>query len=536
MPGMAHHHHQEEAMSAEKLGDVHFPVSCAPAQQAAFNRGIALLHSFGYTNAETQYRALAKADPTCAMAHWGIAMTQFHELWGRPDAEALKTGAAEMAEARELAAARPVTPREHEYIAALSAFYEQAPKDYMQGADAYTALMGKLHADFPDDIEGAAFYALSLLADVAPEDTSLTKERRALAVLQPLFKRYPEHPGLAHYIIHTCDTPALAQDGLEAAKVYARIAPSSPHALHMPGHIFARLGLWQEDIDSNVASVKASEMDDRMHMPGVAHQMHADEFLIYAYLQTGQDEKARMLTEHMQPLAKRMAAMPMMDDMKDAGGFFVNELNTIYLMEMHDWPGLAKLQPAPGTHGSDVLDTNWGNGVAAGHLKDAKLAAESYAKFNTALEALRGTPYAYMAEGFKVEQNEVLAWKEYAAGHNEAALQAMRAAAEKQDKLGQGEVDIPADEMLGDLLMLLGRTSDALAEYKLALHYSPNRLNALLDAGKAAETLGDTAVAAGYYAQAAHNTDAGRTTHRADIAHAVAFSKANTAVVKTGVE
>ncbi len=174
--------------------------------------------------------------------------------------------------------------------------------------------MNALHAMFPDDVEGAAFDALSMLASVPPGDTSLSHEHQALAILVPLFASHPDHPGLAHYIIHTCDTPALAPDGLAAAQEYAKIAPSSPHALHMPGHIFARLGMWQEDIDSNLASVKASEKAQAGGEPGAAHQMHADEFLIYAYLQVGEDEKARLLTSRMAAIAQQMAAMPGMDD------------------------------------------------------------------------------------------------------------------------------------------------------------------------------------------------------------------------------
>ncbi len=258
-------------------------------------RGVALLHSFGYTEAQMQFAAVAKDDPGCAMAHWGIAMTQYHELWEQPGPDALKLGAEQMAKARSLEAP-PTTPREKAYIAALSAFFDPTDVPSQQRADAYEAGMNALHRDFPDDVEGAAFDALAILAATPPMDTSLTHEHQALAILVPLFAAHPDHPGLAHYIIHTCDTPALAPEGLEAAREYARIAPSSPHALHMPGHIFARLGMWQEDIDSNLASVAASKKAEAAAEPGAAHQMHADEFLIYAYLQVGQDEKARGLT------------------------------------------------------------------------------------------------------------------------------------------------------------------------------------------------------------------------------------------------
>ena len=272
-------------------------------------RGVALLHSFGYTIAQMQFEAIAKDDPACAMAHWGIAMTQFPELWQHPDEAQSKRGEAEMAKARALAAPpAKITPREQAYIDALSAFFDPAKTSFQQRADAYEAKMNALHAMFPDDVEGAAFDALSMLASVPPGDASLSHEHQALAILVPLFASHPDHPGLAHYIIHTCDTPALAPDGLAAAREYARIAPSSPHALHMPGHIFARLGMWQEDIDSNLASVKASEKAQAAGEPGAAHQMHADEFLIYAYLQVGEDEKARLLTSRMAAIGQQMAS------------------------------------------------------------------------------------------------------------------------------------------------------------------------------------------------------------------------------------
>jgi tetratricopeptide (TPR) repeat protein len=539
MPGMEHHqhHHQEEAApGSEKLGDVHFPVSCAAKEQAPFELGIAMLHSFGYTKADAQFDAIAEADPNCAMAHWGIAMSQFRELWGRPDAEDMKTGAAEMQKARDIAARTPITPRELAYIHALSDFYAKAPADFQQGADAYVAGMKALHTDYPNDIEGAAFYALSLIADVAPDDTSLTKEHASLAILLPLFHQHPDHPGLAHYIIHTCDTPALAPQALEAAKVYAKIAPSSPHALHMPGHIFARLGMWPEDISSNLASVAASEEDERTHQPGVAHQMHADEFLIYAYLQTGEDAKAKALTDNMAPLSKHIAALPGADDMKDDGAYFTNELNAIYLMEMHQWKALAALQPAAISRPFEAFDTFWGQAVAAGHLRNAKLAVDALKKFDAQIDAMRKTPYAYQINDMMVKRNEMLGWQQFAANQPDAAIASMRKAAEQQDKLGQGEVDIPADEMVADLLMELHRPQEALAEYKIALKLSPNRLNGLLGAGEAEEALGHKTEAATYYAQAAHNTHMGKDTARASIAHAVSFSASKEAVPHSAAE
>jgi len=529
MPGMEHHH-MEESVSTEKLGLVHFPVSCAAQSQVPFERGVALLHSFGYTLAEQQFRSIAESDPKCAMAHWGIAMTQFKEIWDRPDADAIKTGASEMEKARALIAENgKITAREQAYIDALGTFFSIAPLGFQQARDAYAASMEGLHAAYPEDIEGSAFYALSLLADVAPDDTSLTKERKALSVLVPLFHSHPDHPGLAHYIIHTCDTPALASQGLEAALVYAKIAPSSPHALHMPGHIFARLGMWPEDISSNLASVAASKKDEEEHQPGAAHQLHADEFLVYAWLQTGQDEKARQLTDQFESIAEQMEAMPGMDDMKHSGAGRDNRLQAVYLTEMHDWKALAALTPAPGTaeKGFSAFAVFWGQGVAAGHMKDEKLATAALAGYDAVLERLKKSPYADSADDAQIQRNEILGWKAYAEGEPEAAVTAMRKAADQQDKAGQNEVDIPAREMLADLLMALNRTEEALTEYKAALKLSPNRLNGLLGAGAAAEAMGDQAQAVQFYKQIAHNTDNGAETARAWVKHAVEFNAAH---------
>ncbi|MBB6143242.1 tetratricopeptide (TPR) repeat protein [Silvibacterium bohemicum] len=533
-PQVMHHHHDEAPTPDEKLGQVSFPTSCAAQSQVSIERGIALLHSFGYTLAEMQFEGIAKADQACAMAHWGVAMTQYQELWQHPTPEQLKRGAEEMAKARALAEPpAQITPRERAYIAALSAFFDSADASYQQRADAYEAKMNALHREFPDDVEGAAFDALSMIASVPAGDTSLTHEHQALAILVPLFAAHPDHPGLAHYIIHTCDTPALAADGLSAASEYARIAPSSPHALHMPGHIFARLGMWQEDIDSNLASVAASEKAEAAGQPGAAHQMHAEEFLIYAYLQIGQDEKARILTAGMPKIGRQMAAMPGMDDMKEIGPFFDNELAAIYAVEMHDWKAAAALQPEPGSPAYESFDTYWGQGIAAGHLRDAALAKAALASLDRDIEALKGSPMeAYASESIRIKRDEMIGWQAFAEDHPDAAVVAMRKAADQQDKLGQDEVDIPAREMLGDLLLLEHKPQEALVEYRVALKLSPNRLNGLLSAGKAAEEAGHPEEALAFYKAAAIQTNSGTHSGRPEVAHAV--KAAGTAVVAKG--
>jgi hypothetical protein len=530
MPGTEHHHHDHAPGPGERLGHVSFPTSCAAASQTGMERGVALLHSFGYTEAQIQFTAIAKDDPGCAMAHWGIAMTQYTELWDQPGPDALKLGAAEMAKARSLAAApAAITPREKAYIAALSAFFDPAAKTFQQRADAYEAGMNDLHREFPDDVEGAAFDALAILAATPQNDTSLAHSRQALAILVPLFAAHPDHPGLAHYIIHTCDTPALAPEGLAAAREYARIAPSSPHALHMPSHIFARLGMWQEDIDSNLASVAASKKAEAAGETGAAHQMHADEFLIYAYLQVGEDKKARELTANMRSIGEHMNAMPGMDDMKNAGPFFDNELSAIYPMEMHQWKVAAALTPALGSPAYEVMDTYWAQGVAAGHLRDAKLAAAALASFDQSVKALKSSPYANFAPGIDVKRDEIVGWKAFAEDRPDAAVAAMRKAADQQDKLGQEEVDIPAREMLGDLLLLEHKPAEALTEYRVALKESPNRLNGMLSAGDAAEQAGLPEEARAFYKAAAQQTDFGKNSQRPELARAVKLTETPTA-------
>jgi len=518
MNSMDHHRHHHD--DAEVLGHVSFPTSCKASSREGIERGVALLHSFGYVKARQTFAAVTWQDPGCAMAHWGIAMTQYQELWGAPDAGMIRLGASEMAKARALAAKSKITGREKAYIDALSAFFA-GDVPFLKRADAYAAKMDALHAKYPGDVEGAAFDALAILADTPPSETDLTHPRRVLAILKPLFRAHPYHPGLAHYIIHTCDTPRLAGDGLEAAKAYAKIAPASAHALHMPAHIFARLGMWDDDIASNEASVKASAAAEAAGQPGAAHQMHADEFLIYAYLQTGEDEKAKALNARMGGVGAHMLAMPGMDDMKTGGHFFSNELNAVTAMELHDWQGAAGLQPEAGSEVYNTFITYWGQAAAAGHLHDAKLAAQALAGFDKAIEDMKTSPYAPYVDGMQVQRNEILAWQAVAEDRPDDAVALMRKAADQQDKLGQAEVDIPAREMLGDVLMMQKKPEAALAEYRVALKLSPNRLNGLLSAGAAAEAAGQAEVARGYYKAAAVQTHNAAASQRPELVRAV---------------
>ena len=288
------HHHED--LTATQLGTVHFPVSCAASVQQPFARGVALLHSFWYEEAEKEFLSITHTDPHCAMAHWGIAMSVWHQLWNEPDAAVIKRGLGEATDAQTLASdpAKPATPREKAYIAAISAFYSNSDKlDHDARAKAYSDAMKKVYESYPDDHEAAVFYALSLLASEPHHDETFANRKQAAAILEPLFASEPDHPGVAHYLIHAYDKPQLAQLGIPAARRYAQVAPAAPHALHMPSHIFARVGLWQDDINSNLASIAATRKTAAMHMGGEGHQFHAMDFLFYAYLQSGREADAR---------------------------------------------------------------------------------------------------------------------------------------------------------------------------------------------------------------------------------------------------
>ncbi len=506
--------------STERLGTVSFAVSCAPAVHKSFVRGVALLHDFWYQEAQRQFEDIAKQDPACAMAHWGVAMSLYHQIWDRPDDGTLAKGWREMQSAQ----ARPAnSARERAYVAALSGFYKPGPLEYQARVETYAAAMAKLHRDYPKDTDAGAFYALALLASQAPNDDSLTLNRQAMAVLTPLFAQYPDHPGVVHYIIHACDTPALARDGLAAAKHYGEIAASAPHAVHMPGHIFARLGMWQADIDANVASVAASHAAESRKQSGAMDQFHADDFLVYAYLQSGQEARAKAV------LDDSAAAIAHFETMSDMGEHYMTgmfpyyrtKLPIIYHLELRDWKAAAALQAVAGAPPESQTLTYWARTVAAGHLHAAQQAQADLAGYDALMAKIKQGRHAYFAQstGARIQRGEMLAWIAFADNNAADALTRMREAADLQDKVGQGEVDIPAREMLADILLELGRPQDALLEYQRALALSPNRFNGLFNAGKAAEEFGDVPQAQQYYATLLRVTGNGSQSARPEFDH-----------------
>ena len=294
--------HDHAAKGPERLGKVSFPISCDPSLQLLFNRAVATLHSFWYEKAQEAFAAVAQKDAGCGLAHWGVAMTLYHPLWVAPNQTELQKGWTAVEKAK---AAGAKTARERDYIAAIELFYKDADKlDHRTRAQAYEKTMEQLHLRYPDDQEAAIFYALSLLgtATALGPDKALARQKQAGEIVEKLFATQPEHPGLAHYIIHSYDYPTLAPRALDPARRYAKIAPDSPHALHMPSHIFTRLGLWEESISSNLASAAAARA-----VGATGDELHALDYLMYAYLQQAQDRAARKLLDQVPPLRKDQA-------------------------------------------------------------------------------------------------------------------------------------------------------------------------------------------------------------------------------------
>jgi tetratricopeptide (TPR) repeat protein len=490
------HHHDAD----EKLGTVSFPTSCAPAVQPQFERGVALLYSFEYEVADAQFEEVAKKDPSCAMAYWGQAMTLYHELWNRPSKADLSQGAALLAKARSL---KPPTARERDYVMALSVFYSDTDKlDLTQRADAYAKAMQGVHERNPNDNEAAIFYALSLLASGPDHDPNLTNAKTAVAILNKLYNQQPDHPGIAHYIIHSCDNPAMASLALPAARQYASIAPSSPHAVHMPSHIFARLGLWQDDINSNLAAIRAAD-SMAAHHHVMHHKVHSMDFLEYAYMQIGDDASAKATIEQI------AAIRPEQMDPEFENYLLVRQAEgpAKYALERRQWKEALGLQPNAAAPPDVQLVTYWGRAVAAGHLHDAIAAQDALRHYDELLEAMRKGPRSYIADGLKNEHQLVQAWAAYAAGNSDDAVRLLRAVADDQDKVGKGETELPAREMLADMLLDLKRPQEALTEYEISLRTDPNRFNGLYGAAQASVQVQQKEKAATYYTQLLKNCE-----------------------------
>jgi hypothetical protein len=431
------------------------------------------------------------------MAHWGIAMSLWHQLWDNPDNKAIQRGLDEVHEAKTTDG--PTTPREKAYIAAIAAFYGDSRKlDHEAHAQAYSDAMKKVYESYPDDHEAAAFYALSLLASEPHEDATFANRKAAAAVLEKLFAIEPDHPGVAHYLIHSYDKPQLAQLGLPAARRYAQIAPAAPHALHMPSHIFARVGLWQDDINSNLASIAATRKTAAMHMGGEGHQFHAMDFLVYAYLQSGREADAEKVIEEVKAMPKMQSSM--FGDDFDPETYALAKFPAIYDLELRHWSDAAALQVVPGSLRGDQSITYWARAIGSarsGNVAQAHKDLEQIATIRKEFVAGKKTQYA---EAVGEDYQEAAAWVAHAEGKDDEAIAGLRALADKTDKLGNEPEGIPAREQLADMLLEAKRPQQALAEYQTDLKLNPNRFNGLYGAARAAEAAGKQGDANEYYA------------------------------------
>jgi tetratricopeptide (TPR) repeat protein len=441
-------------------------------------------------------------------------MSLWHQLWNHPDKPVLEQGGAELKKARKLHA----TSRERDYISALSVFYAHPGRPYQKRVTAYSNAMEKVAQRNPDDHEAAAFYALSLLASEPDNDKSNTNRKKAAAVLENLFAEEPNHPGVAHYLIHTYDRPDMAQQGLPAARKYASLAPAAPHALHMPAHIFARLGLWQDDIDSNVASIAATQKEAAMHMGGEGHQFHAMDFLVYAYLQTGREQDAQKIIDEVR-------AMPPMHDMYGMGFdprlFALTAFPASYALELHHWTEAAQLQVVDGA--SDFLHgvTYSTRAIGAARSGNVDQARKEVAQLEALQKKLaadkKKEPGEY--EGLSEELTIAKAWLAYAEGNHEEGLRLLRSVADKEEGEAESSQGIPAHEMIADMLLEMNKPEEALAEYQTALKNDPGRFDSLYGAAHAAELAGKHDKAAEYYSQVVKNCE-GSKSERSELQHA----------------
>jgi tetratricopeptide (TPR) repeat protein len=511
------HHHID---SNQKLGTISFPTSCASTVQKPFERGVALLHSFWFDEAYKQFQNVAEQDPQCAIAHWGEAMSLFRQLWGRPEESDLKNG---LDLVRKGQATGAKTQRERDYIDALAVFYRDYDKlDHEQRSMAYSQAMEKVYQQYPKDHEAAVFYALSLLTWGPDANTVFNNAKKAIAILNQLFVVDPDDPGVAHYLIHAADDPRLAQLGLPAARRYAQIAPASPHALHMPSHIFARLGLWLEDIQSNLATIAATQHPSAIHF-GAEHQVHAMDFLEYAYLQVGENGKAKAMANGLGSVREQ--------DMDKGLNGYLNQMRVhfpaMYALERHQWKEAASLEPPMGAEPENQQITYWARAIGAGHLHDAAAAQDAVNQFNAMLEATRKGKHPYRADRMGTNHDEAHAWLAFAQGRNDEASKLLSTVADRQDAEGKGEVELPAREMLADMLLEIGRPDEALAEYEKSMKTDPNRFNGLSGAANAAELAHQPEKAKTYSAQLLKNCDNGQHSDRPELAHAKALLSKN---------
>lgn len=486
------HHH---ALTEQEVGSVHFATSCSKTVAISFNRAVALLHSFQYEQARQAFSDISAQDHSCAMAQWGIAMSYYHGLWGNSE---LVPGRVAINQAQQIAAKNPnTTARENGFIDALAEIYYEDGKNLDSHARTFEQKMAAVHAANPDDSEVAIFYALTLAITAPKTDKTFANQRKCGEILDPIFRKQPHHPGVAHYLIHCYDNPVLAAKGLSAARMYAKIAPASAHAHHMPSHIFTRLGLWDESIRSNISSAAVAAQAESTSTGGEARdqRLHAMDYLEYAYLQSGQVQKARAVLDAMNSLGP-VAGLTLTGDYATAA------IPARFAVELGNWEQASKLQaPTQGVPWAQAI--TW-MAIGVGNARSGNL--ERAMQAEQTLASLRDTAKAkdsYWSNQIEVQRREVAAWIAEKQGKAADALTGMRAAAELEESMDKHAVTpgavTPAREMLAQLQMMGNHPREARSEYEAVLQVTPNRFNALYGAARASEASGDAASARKYF-------------------------------------
>jgi hypothetical protein len=476
---------------------VHFPTSCRPATAPAFDRAVALLHSFEFGPAIREFEGVLAADPTCAMAHWGIALAR----WSNPMSAGNRAPAV-LARGRDAAAAGArhaagATQRERGYIGAVARLYDDHERvDQGARVAAYERAMADLAARYPDDTEAQVFHALALVGAAPPTDKTYANQRRAGAMLESLWAKQPDHPGLAHYIIHSYDVPALAPRAAAAASRYAGIAPAAAHALHMPSHTFTRLGMWEASAATNRRSADAA-----LRAASLGEVLHASDYMVYAYLQMARDSAAKAVLDGLPALAARFDPSAVTGAAPGwAGVFALAAMPARYALERRAWAEAASLAPAPSAFPYTEAMTYFARALGAAHVGRPAVARAAADSLSVIHARLLAGGESYWAEQVAVQQLGARAWLALAEGRADAAVAHMREAAAREDATEKSAVTpgplAPARELLGDLLLELGRPADALAEYRRTLAKEPNRYRALHGAWRAATAAGERAAAA----------------------------------------
>jgi tetratricopeptide (TPR) repeat protein len=487
--GVAAQDHQHPAGDVAQLGRVEFPTSCAPAVAARFERAVAALHSFWFEAADSLFRDVLSADPECALAHWGRAMTAMGNPMTRmaPPPAVFTEGEAAAQRARDLSGSLPA--RERLYIDAAVAFYEGGP-GHLDRMLALERAFEALHRAHPEDREAAIFFGRSLVANGAPDDRTFGRQLRAAELLEPLFAAHPQHPGLAHYLIHAYDAPPLAERGVDAARAYAAIAPAAPHALHMPSHIFTRLGHWDESIETNARSAQAEPDPDAA--------VHPMDYKVYAYLQQGRDAEARRVLDRAKQIPDRFYGGVM--------GYNFAAMPARYALERDDWREAAALRLPVGALPYVEAITRFARAVGAARsgAPEAQVAAE-LAALEQLKRQLDESGESEWSTRVEAQRLAAAAWALHARGETGEALRLAAAGADLEDTIEKHPVTpgplLPARELKADLLLELGRHAEAQAEYEKTLEREPRRARALYGAARAAQQAGDTARARTHYTE-----------------------------------